>query len=400
MITLDTINSFAVTGNLLVNDQRTGFESVGILHRLKSFFGFGDAREQNKATLNAIKTAIFTDSRFSQKTDLKAHAERLLEGVRTDRAIDASRIRDIVQNLEALASGSKSMMEERVDIHLAGGNFPDNVRQAIDQYGDQVAVIAKRVVSTSRPVTVRPNSAPPNRLVNEMDVDRVIQVTASYCPCVVDSFGALPDSNTKAIKDFVGKHLPQFMLNPDGLLRSRDEIGYGVEFCRLASRGARRWIREDSVDLPGIPSREIADFERATPYEMAAVQFLAEVGRPVKPAIYAKIEQAVSDTAGNMSFRDFSAMLVDDSTSADSVQAAFAGMVRRVASHPIRNDDGTPFFENGDKTFDAVVHYEAELMALRLPESARTALCEKLNAKSAVEAFELGLRIAMAHPAT
>ena len=397
MITLDTINRFAATGKLLVNEQRTDLESVGILHRLKSFFGFEDALDQNRATLTAIKVAIFSDSRFAQKTDLKAYAERLLDGVRTDRAIDASRIRDIVQHLESLASGSKSMMEKRVDIHLAAGEFPDNVRQAIDQYGDQVAVIVKQLVNSPKPVTVSPNDAPPDRLTNELDVDGAIQVTASYCQPVVDAFGALPDSNTKAIKDFVGKHLPQFLLRPDGWLRSNDEIKNGVAFCRLASRGARRWIREDSVDSAGVLPKDVADFERATPYEMAAVQFLADVGRPVKPALYAKIEQAVGDTAGNMSFRDFSAMLVDANTSADNVQAAFASMVRRVASHPIRNDDGSPLFENGDKTFDAIVHYEAKLMALRLSESASTALCEKLKAKSAVEAFELGLRMAMAN---
>ena len=106
MISLSTITSYTGANGVLLNAQQTGLESAGFVHRLKSFFGIGDAREKNRATLNALKDAILTDPRFSTQDDLKAEVERLFKQERTYLAVDMSRIRGIMQRVGKLADGS------------------------------------------------------------------------------------------------------------------------------------------------------------------------------------------------------------------------------------------------------------------------------------------------------
>ena len=64
-ISLATITGYAGSGRIILNAQQTGIESAGFVHRLKSFFNIGDAREKNRATLNALKEAVLTDPRFN-----------------------------------------------------------------------------------------------------------------------------------------------------------------------------------------------------------------------------------------------------------------------------------------------------------------------------------------------
>ena len=122
MISLKTITSFKGTGSVLLDAQGTGLESVGVKQQLKSFFNVGNARDRNGDTLRAIRTAIRLDSRFSS-TDIQEHADRLFAEIRTDRAIDVSRIKGIVQELKKLAHVSDSALRQRVDLHVAAGDY-------------------------------------------------------------------------------------------------------------------------------------------------------------------------------------------------------------------------------------------------------------------------------------
>ena len=78
MISLSTITSYTGANGVLLDAQQTGLKTVGFVHRLKSFFGIGDAREKNRATLNALKAAVLTDPRFNTP-DLQAERERLFK---------------------------------------------------------------------------------------------------------------------------------------------------------------------------------------------------------------------------------------------------------------------------------------------------------------------------------
>ena len=378
MITLDTISRFAGTGKMQVNAQGTGFESVGILQRLKSFFNIGDARAKNQETMRAITTAVFSDRRFLMTQDLREHAELLLDEVSTDRAIDAAQIKSIVKKLEDLASGSQVMMDERVDLHLAAGEIPQELRAYTSKYTDQVATIAKQQAN-------RPGAGGATGMV---DVADVVRDVADHCRAALEVVSGLPDSNTKALKEFVGKHLDSFVVNRDGTLRSFQAIGDGAEFCRLASRGARQWLHEDSV-------RWENEVERATPYEMAAVEFLAEVKTPVPPALYAKVEQAVVGYAQHVSPNAFLGTASHRPPTADEIRTALTGIAQHMLANPIRNDDGTTLFDYDATAFVALGRYEAKLVALRLPPNVSAAICEKLNAQSAAEALEKAFQDAL-----
>ena len=118
MITLDTITSYSGANGILLNAQQTGLESAGFIHRLKSFFNIGDAREKNRETLNALKAAVLTDPRFNTE-DLQAQVERLFKNEHTFLAVDMSRIRGIMDKMARLADVSGVMLDRRVDLHLA-----------------------------------------------------------------------------------------------------------------------------------------------------------------------------------------------------------------------------------------------------------------------------------------
>ena len=158
MITLDTIIKFAGTDKMLVNAQGTGFESVGIAQRLKSFFNIGDARKRNIDTMSAIRGAIYNDPRF-RTADLSEHVQRLLDEVSTDSAIDATRIKSIAKELKSLADrDSTAALDKRVELHLAAGVLPDELRGCVEKHMDQVLFIAKQRtrkvaddVATARP---------------------------------------------------------------------------------------------------------------------------------------------------------------------------------------------------------------------------------------------------------
>ena len=127
MVTLDTISRFGGTGKMLLDAQGTGLESAGVMHRLKSFFNFGDARAKNAATLNAIRSAVLSDPRFAP-ADLQAQAQRLLDDVRTDRAIDASQIKGLVKALKKLAENCQEPLPE---------SAADDLREFIVQLKDK-----------------------------------------------------------------------------------------------------------------------------------------------------------------------------------------------------------------------------------------------------------------------
>ena len=112
-LTVDTIRNLTVTGNeSLVFNESGGLKSV-------SDFSIGDARPKNDETLRAIRDAISIDPRFASKVDVQAEATRLLNQVRTDRAIGAAQIKDIVQHLDSLAQKTEAVVKERVTAHLA-----------------------------------------------------------------------------------------------------------------------------------------------------------------------------------------------------------------------------------------------------------------------------------------
>ena len=397
MISLKTITSFTGTDRMLLDKQGTGFESVGIAHRLKSFFGIGDARDRNIATLREIRNAVFSDLRF-RTGDLHDRAESLLREVRTDRALDASRIRAIAQELQDLADGEdESALDKRVDLHLAAGSLPENLRGCADTYPEQVGFVArchvrKVAFDTIGAAIVADPSVNPSEVV--VDVAGTITDVANHCRAAIDAVHDQPDVNARDLADFVGKNLDRFVLNEDGTLRSFQASQDAGEFCHQASRGGHRWIRMDN------PAITYGEAERAKPYEMAAVEFLAAAGKPVKPTLYPKIEQAVNAYADGQSFRHFALTIAPRDYTADDIRSRIASLAKEIYLQIDGDADFQVFCADrfGDKdikAFEALGRYVAKLVAMRLPGDARAAICEKLHVQSASAAFEKAVRDAI-----
>lgn len=116
-LTLDTVRNYTGNGSITLDLQDGGLKS-GTLQKFRSFFNIGNARQQNADTLIAVHHAIANDPRFAAP-DVQAEAARLLSQVRTDRAIGAAQIRDIMQTLDHLTENTEASVRARVAARLA-----------------------------------------------------------------------------------------------------------------------------------------------------------------------------------------------------------------------------------------------------------------------------------------
>ena len=400
MISLNTSTSYKGTGSVLLDAQRTGLQSVGIKQHLKSFFNFGTARAENLDTLMAVRTAIRLDPRFSS-TDIQDHADRLLAEVRTDRAIDVSRIKGIVEELEKIAFVSGSNIGKRVDLHVAAGDYSaeDELSDFIDKHADQVAFVAKQRANNLADVA-QAATTPAKADYVPVDVAGCVKEAATNCRAVLDSVSNVPDANTRDLVDFVGKHLDQFVLKNDlarrpNTFRTPVEIGYIGKFCGQASRGGHSWIHEDH---PG--TAVLDEPERVKPYEMAAVEFLAAAGKPVPPSLYGSIDRMVRSF---LTDQQLTSSLFQKSRSrgfsADAIKDSLASVMRRMLSTIDSHADLKAFCTDNlgkdVKAFEALGRYVAKLVAMRLPADVSKGICEKLQVQSADVAFETAARDAV-----
>ena len=380
MITLDMITRFGGTDGMLINENKTDFESVGVMQRLKIFFNIGDARKRNASTVSEISTAVFNDPRF-QSTDLQNHAKRLLAGVRTDRAIDATRIKGIVQELEGLAQVNKPNIVKRVDLHMAAGKLPANLHGC----ADQVVFVAKHHANTV--ATAEWGNAlaagNPNADYIPVDLARSIGEATTKCQAVLDAVSNVPDANTRDLVDFVDKHLDQLVFKYDTVrrpieLRTSEEIADIGKFCGQASRAAHIWMRED------YPRGIVYDEpELVKPYEMAAVEFLAAVGKPVPPSLYGTIDQMVRGFLTDPTLvSSFSAAVKAKDHSIGNLKNLLAGDVAKIYS-AIKGHAGfrafcTDALGTDVKAFEAFGCYVAKLVALRLSAGVKDAIRREL----------------------
>ncbi len=376
MITLKTITRFSGTGSVLLDANKTGLQSVGIKQHLKSFFNIGDARKDNFDTLMAIRTAIRVDPRFSS-TDIQDHADRLFADVRTDRAIDVSRIKGIVQELKGLAKVTKPNIVKRVDLHLAAGNLPANLHGC----ADQVAFVAKHhanTVATARWGAATAAGIPKADYV-PVDVAGCVSNATQNCQAVLDAVSNVPDANTRDLVDFVGKHLDQLLFKYNQVrqpvvIRTFAEIADIGRFCAQASRAGHSWIHEDR---PGAIVHD--EPERVKPYEMAAVEFLAAVGKPVPPSLYGTVDQMVRGFLTDRQLSSsFSTAVRGQDHSMGNLKRLLAGDVAKIYS-TIKGHAGfrafcTDALGTDVKAFEALGCYVAKLVALRLSDGVKDAV--------------------------
>ncbi len=359
-ISLTTIKSYAGTGGILLNAQQTGLESAGFFHRLKSFFNFGDARAKNRATLNAISTAVLSDPRFSSP-DLQVQAQRLLDGVRTDRAIDISQIRGLVKSLKKLADPTNpAALNRRVDLHMAAVGLPPDCTK----YASEVTRLAK--------LRAQQLAAAGNQVDVADIVDKAIDTLKT---ALVNGRGPA-ESNGEELADFAGRHLRMFAVGANHTLRSDEEVADLVrsttEFYAYANEVASDQLHDRHDIASG--SQQRADYTRA--YALAALQFMDTVGRPLTPDHVDPIDAYASTMSNTIKG------MLRANPPADMVRRVVNEVERQMQRSPITNDEGEPLFGRDDDANRALARYVGRLISLNLPDATRDAIRTNLQVDS------------------
>ena len=129
-ISFQSIRDFQAT-NMVWDDQKGVMKSAGFWQKFKTFFNIGHAREQNAATLAAIKNAVFSSF---PADDLKALAEERINQVRTDRVVGAAQIKGILDEIARIGGKTQAAIKERTLMHLAvAPDLPPKLRHAKEE---------------------------------------------------------------------------------------------------------------------------------------------------------------------------------------------------------------------------------------------------------------------------
>ncbi len=363
-ISLTTINSYAGTGGILLNAQQTGLESAGFFHRLKSFFNFGDARAKNRATLDAIRTAVLSDPRFAP-ADLQAQARHLLDGVRTDRAIDISQIKGLVKALKKLADPTNpAALDRRVELHMAGGR---NLPPEYEKYASEVTYIAKL---KARQIAAEGNP---------VDIADVVKRSLDTFKSAL--FRDPLKHYDRTLTDFICRNIRTFAVDKNHMLRADDVVTNlvrsTVRFYVRANKTAYRLINERNDIAPGIQQR--ASYTHA--YASAAFEFMDTVGMPLTPDHFDIIENYASTMS-----RLFKQMLRANPTEAQ-VRTVVSAIERQMHHHRIDTQSGKPLFGKDDDANVALARYVGRLMSLNLPDATRDAIRTHMQVESTDEFF-------------
>ena len=374
-ITLNTIRHFSGTDRMLLDAQGNGLQSASVSQRLKSFFGMGDARVKNAETLRAIHNAFLNDPRFATK-DLQAKAARLLEQVRTDRAIDATRIKGIVQEMDRLATGTVKALEERTAMHLAAVGVPHH----LEDFADAVKELARLHVLSGSAASAAANNG-------VVDVAKLVKETTDICMCaVLEVSDGIRRPDPKLV-DFVGRHLQQFVMRGDNSLRSMDEVARRVKdtcnFFRNAQRDADTHLRDGHGPRP-VNGSELSALEAANvwPRVKAAFDFIDTVGTPVQASLYGKLK----DYVDKIPIHDLAQL--HRGSSADEIYSAFHNFSQYTLQNLIKEDDGSPLFGGASGPTEAFGVYMMKLVIMRFPADVRDRICDVLKTPEAAKAFE------------
>ncbi len=371
-ISLNTIKSYAGTGGILLNAQQTGLESAGFVHRLKSFFNIGDAREKNQATLDALKDAVLTDSRF-QTTDLMDEVERLFEKEHTFLAVDMSRIRGIMNKVGALADKRNvAMLDRRVDLHMAAavasGGFPPDLKDYQDEVTDIVKQQVRREAASLRTSQVDVAGI-------AMDVYTAAETALMH---VYESSKGRPPELVK----FVGQHLRQFVVCGNLALRISREEREDIEPLVYDTCDFYWRAREvGDVLRGGFTQSTEASANAVGPHAKIALEFMNTVGRTLEQGLYDRIDEytyamwePATRTLGANPTAEQVRKLVDD--------------IRQQLRSPITTKYGTPIFLRDDEANKALARYIGKSLALELSDATCKAICKSRHVKSASDVFE------------
>ena len=288
-LNIDSIRNFAGTGSIMLDQQGTGVEKSA-LQRFTSFFNIGDARMKNAETLTAIHHAILNDPRFAAQ-DIQSEAARLLSQVRTDRAIDAAKIKGIIQTLDNLLLNTEAAVKERVTLRLAA-KMPD---WAAGHEREVAGVVLAHVLKGQAAAGG----------YAAIDVAGRVNEALDNIRAAIAHAGDDPD-----LKDLVFSTLGRTMIAIDGTLASRQKVQQRINTFR--------------DDLDAINTRAQRSADPAVTRQLG-IDFIKTLGKPVHPGVIGVID----DFATSLPYKQLGA-LGPNSSASDIIRAVhrFSELVR------------------------------------------------------------------------
>lgn len=290
-LSLDTITQFR-GGDVLLLNRQGGLDSVGSGQKLRSFFNIGDARQRNAETLTAIHHAIMNDPRYFAKP-VQDLAANLLAEVHTERAISATRIKDIISKLNEAATPEAKRLAA-MDIaagRLASRGLPAFVPQS---GGQGYAKLAREEVA--------PKGEPPGGYVR-FDYDGALNAFEARMDALFTRLG-----DGAGDKEVLGAICGKAFRAADGGLREQEKLEEFVDALRANLDESRalggqygEQTRQDIVAMIDMMEGPIAPSE-SVPNPMRT---LVELGRGAPMGKIAALGANSSATEINDAVREF-----------------------------------------------------------------------------------------------
>ena len=122
-ITVDALRGLSGNHGIVYNAETQTIAKSSVGHFLAGLFGIKSAQAVNRQTLEEIKKAVLFDDRYF---GVREKASQLLSQIDPTKAIKASTIKSIVDQLDSLSTNAlqQSQLKERFTVHLAARELP------------------------------------------------------------------------------------------------------------------------------------------------------------------------------------------------------------------------------------------------------------------------------------
>ena len=330
-LSIDSIRNFAGTGSIMLDAQGAGITSAR-MQGFKSFFNIGNARQKNAETIVALHQAIMNDPRFGSQ-DIQAEAVRLLATVQTERAISATQIKDIINQLDAFAERN---VEERAGTHLAATPLPAWAAGHEEQIRKLVTLAVQNHgygADLARPISEA--------------IDRIGMIIG-----LADG-----DPDLKAV---LFSSLKNILFESGTTLASEDRIRQRVDRFRanLAQFDACARQSADPVAVKKL-----------------GVEFLSAFGKPVAPDVIDTLDRF----ACGLPYKPLGTL--GPGSSASDIVRVVHRMAETIRMNPLANADGTAMFVGEDEVMPSKVYMIQRAIA-ELPTAVQA------NLRAALESSE------------
>ena len=284
-----------------------------------------------------------------------------------DRALDAGKIKSIVQELDRLAS--QNAIGERVKMHLASVGLPSKLPHYAGQ--ETVDVVVRHVRNDPA------FAATPGAIDIAARSREALEVCAAALETLRNDSGQLLHP---FLLGLVGKNLPRFVMGADGALRPRDDVIADMTRIRGFFLDAEARAKQLAQDFRAAGGGHEASVERGNEVLYCALNFIDAAGAAADSDRF----RALDGFARRLPMGELSALRPDASPA--QILAALRGFADASDTANLRFPDGVrppsdPAERNATETF------VRRWALLQLPPDARDTLLETLRSPNGQKAI-------------